>query len=140
MESLDKVDNKGKRFRGDNKISLKKIYMSIVNSIVGLRKSYSTEQSLTLHLIMSVIVILFGIFFKINRYEWVFSLILMGLILCMELLNTAIEANVDLATDKIHPLAKNAKDIGSAATFMMSVFAFIGELILFYPYFIELFK
>lgn len=140
MESLDKVNNKGKKFRGDKKLSLKKVYMSMINSLAGLRKSYSTEQSLFIHFIMSLVVIAFGIFFQINRYEWVFSILLMGLILCIELLNTAIEANVDLATDKVHPLARSAKDIGSAATFMMSIFALVGEIILFYPYFIELIK
>ncbi|MCI8547961.1 MAG: diacylglycerol kinase [Bacilli bacterium] len=140
MESLDKVNNKGKKYRGDRKVSLKKVYMSMINSLVGLRKSYSTEQSLSIHFGMSILVLGLGIFFKINRYEWIFSILLMGLIVCIELLNTAIEANVDLATDKVHPLARNAKDIGSAATFMMSMFALIGEILLFYPYILELFR
>lgn len=35
-----------------------------------------------------------------------------------ELLNTAIEAVVDLASPERHPLAKRAKDVASAAVFM----------------------
>lgn len=129
-----------KKFHRDKKKGLRRMHKSVVNSIAGLRTSYLEEQSLMIHTVMSLIVILLGIYFKISRYDWVFSLILMGLILCAELLNTAIEANVDLATKKIHPLAKEAKDVGSAATFMMSIIALIGEIIIFYPYIIDLFR
>ncbi len=130
----------GKKFHRNKKFGIRKIKKSIMNSLEGLIKGYSEEQSLTIHFVMSSIVVLLGIFFKINRYEWVFTIILMGLILCIELLNTAIEANVDLTTARIHPLAKEAKDVGSAATFIMSIFALIGEIIIFYPYFIEFFN
>ena len=85
-------------------------------------------------------ILVLGIVFSINRYDWVLSIILMGLILCAELLNTAIEAGVDLTTDRIHPLAKRAKDVGSAATFMMSIIALVGELIIFVPHIIEFFS
>lgn len=65
MESLDKVNNKGKKYRGDRKVSLKKVYMSMINSLVGLRKSYSTEQSLSIHFGMSILVLGLGIFLKL---------------------------------------------------------------------------
>lgn len=139
MESLDRKSNK-KYQENFKRISLKKIYKSAINSYAGLRQSYSKEQSLTLHLVVSIFVVILGIVFKINRYEWVMSIILLGMIVGMELLNTAIEANVDLVTTREHPLAKEAKDVGSAATFLMSILAFIGEIIIFYPSFMNLFK
>ncbi len=129
----------GKKFDRKKKFELRRVKRSVINSINGLVSSYHEEQSLLIHFVMSLVVIFCGIFFKINRYDWIFSIILMGLILCIELLNTAIEANVDLVTQNIHPLAKRAKDVGSSATFMMSIFAFIGEVIIFYPYFINYF-
>ncbi len=129
-----------KKFHRDKKMGLRRVHKSIINSIAGLRTSYLEEQSLLLHTVMSIIILFLGIYFKISRYDWLFSIILMSLVLCAELLNTAIEANVDLATKKIHPLAKEAKDVGSASTFMMSIIALVGELIIFYPYILDLFK
>lgn len=58
----------------------------------------------------------------------------------MELLNTAIEAAVDLTTTEIHPLAKIAKDCGSAASFVMSIVSVVISLFVFGPYLMELFK
>lgn len=137
MESQDKEKD---TFDYQKKYGLRRIRRSIVNSIHGIITSYKEEQSLWIHLIMSMVVFICGIIFQIRRYDIILSMILMGMVLCVELLNTAIEANVDLTVTKIHPLAKKAKDIGSAATFMMSIFAFIGELLIFYPYIIDFFK
>lgn len=134
------LGRKNKKFNRDKKYGLRRFKRSFLNSINGVKISYEDEQSLWIHLVMSIVVIICGIIFRINRYEWVFSIILMGMILCAELLNTAIEASVDLTTDRIHPLAKRAKDVGSATTFMMSVLAFIGEMIIFIPHMIEFFR
>ena len=59
----------------------------------------------------------------------------MGLVvvLAVELLNTAIEATVDLVTKEIHPLAKVAKDCGSAAAFVSSIMVFIICCFIFIP-------
>ncbi len=128
-----------KKFDRDKKYGLRRFSRSFFNSVNGVFMSYKDEQSLWIHLVMSVIVVLCGFVFHISRYEWIFSIILMGMILCAELLNTAIEASVDLITDRIHPLAKRAKDVGSATTFMMSVLAFVGEMIIFIPYMVDFF-
>ena len=64
----------------------------------------------------------------------------MLLIMEIEFLNTAVEATVDLVTQEYHPLAKIAKDCGSAAACMASFMALIVNGIIFIPYIIELFK
>lgn len=137
---MESQDEKKQLFDRNKKYGLRRVKRSIINSINGLLKSYKDEQSLWIHFIMSVVVVICGVIFRFNRYDWLFSIILLGLVLCIELLNTAIEATVDLTTTKIHPLAKRAKDVGSAATFMMSIFAFLGEVLILYPHIIEFFK
>ena len=57
----------------------------------------------------------------------------------MELVNTAIEAAVDLTTLEINPLAKIAKDCGSAASFVLSLVAVVICLFVFGPYFVNMF-
>jgi len=125
------LDRKRKYFDRDKKYGLRRFSRSFINSVNGVCVSYKDEQSLFIHFVFCIVILVLGIVFSINRYDWVLSIILMGLILCAELLNTAIEAGVDLTT---------AKDVGSAATFMMSIIALVGELIIFVPHIIEFFS
>ena len=80
-----------------------------------------------------------GIIFDINFLEWVISFGSLCLITIIELLNTAIEATVDMVTQEYNEYAKIAKDCGSAATGIMTLLAMIVNLIIFVPYFIKLF-
>ena len=107
---------------------------SFKNSFDGLAYAYKNEQSLWIHGISSIVCILLGICFQLKFYEWAIVLIALGLTLGMELVNTAIEAAVDLVTLEIHPLAKIAKDCGSAATFVCSMIAIAVSLFVYAPY------
>ena len=63
-----------------------------------------------------------------------------GTISATELINSAVEANVDLCTTKVHPLAKIAKDTASGATLVLCITSIVGGLIIFLPKIIELLK
>ncbi len=81
-----------------------------------------------------------GFIFKISFSEWAIIFIALGAILALELINTAIEAAVDLTTTNIHPLAKIAKDCGSAASFVMSIVSIVISMFVFGPYLMKLFE
>ena len=121
------------------KRGFKRFFRSFGYSIEGLKYAYKYEQSMTIHVMMVVCVVLLGIFLKIAVFEWLVCFILMGLVMATELINTLIEAVVDLTCPKIHPLAKIAKDTASAAVFVFSVVAAISGLIIFVPKIINLF-
>lgn len=118
----------------------KRFFWSIKNSLSGLYYAYRYEQSLWIHGIASIFAIALGVIFQIKFWEWAVVFIALGMILGMELINTAIEAAVDLVTLEIHPLAKIAKDCGSAASFIMSIVAFLICLFVFGPRFMEIFN
>lgn len=125
-----------KRQKKTNKkkfISVKKVWAATLYSIDGLRTAYQNEQSLWLHGLCTSVVIILGFLLKVNFYEWAVLIISLVVVLAMELMNTAIEACVDLITKEIHPLAKIAKDCGSAATFVSSIMALIICLFIFVP-------
>ncbi len=105
----------------NKEFSVKRIIASIKYSFDGLVYAYSNEQSLLLHGIGTILVIIVGIFLKISFIQWSIILMASVVVLAIELLNTAIEATVDLITDKFHPLAKIAKDCGSAAAFVAAI-------------------
>ena len=102
-------------------------------SIDGLLYSYKNEKSLWMHGLCSIVDICLGIIFKISLVQWSMILISLGVILSIELLNTAIEAVVDMVTLEYHPLAKIAKDCGSAATFIAVLIAIVLNCFIFIP-------
>lgn len=111
--------------------SLKKITASIINSLNGLKASYKSEQSLYIHLLASITLIILSIIFKITLIEWLVIIAIIGITLSVELVNTAIESTVDLVTKEYHPLAKKAKDIASAAEFVLAITSTVTSLIIF---------
>ena len=104
-------------------------------SFQGLAYAYKNEQSMLIHAIGSVVTIALGFIYSLTLTEWAIVFIALAVILASELINTAIEAAVDLCTLEIHPLAKIAKDCGSAATFVLTICAVIVCLMVFVPYF-----
>jgi len=126
--SRDEIKKKG----------IKRFFASVKHSLDGLIYSYRYEQSLWLHAAYSLVAILLGIIFQIKLSEWAVIFIALGVLLSMELINTAIEAVVDLVTLEIHPLAKIAKDCGSAASFVMTFVALVICLFVYGPYFMQI--
>lgn len=117
-----------------------RFFKSIKYSLSGLLYAYRYEQSLWIHGFTAILAIIMGLIFKISLSEWAIIFIALGVILSLELINTAIEAAVDLTTTEIHPLAKIAKDCGSAASFVMSIVSIVISMFVFGPYLVELFK
>ena len=78
-------------------------------------------------------VIVAGVTLKINTTEWSVVLILCGLVISLELINTAIENAVDLVTKEYNEKAKNAKDIAAGAVLFSAIIAAIIGFIIFLP-------
>lgn len=120
------------------KRGLKRFFKSFTYSIDGLKYAYKYEQSMMIHVLATICVIIANILFKVTGTEWLITLICIGLVLSAELINTAIEATIDLITMEIHPLAKIAKDCSSAATFVLAMIALIIGLVIYIPYILEM--
>ena len=112
---------------------IKRTINSFKYAFNGLIDTYRTEQSVWIYIPVALLVILAGFLLKISTFEWLIIILILGIILSLELINTALEAVVDLATDKYHPLAKKAKDTVSAAVLVFAITAVIIGLIIFIP-------
>ena len=121
------------------KKGIHRFFNSVNYSMAGLRYAYKNEQSMTIHVTMTASVIILGIVLDITRMEWIICIFLLGMIMATELINTALEAVVDLVTQDYHPLAKIAKDTASAAVFIFSIVAAIIGGFIFIPHIIDLF-
>ena len=87
-----------------------------------------------IHVIATICVLLANIFFQVSGIEWLITLLAIGMVLSAELINSAIEAVVDLITLEEHPLAKIAKDCSSAATFVLACMAALIGIVVYVPY------
>lgn len=121
------------------KKGFKRFLSSFKYSLQGLKYAYKNEQSMLIHFIATLLIVILGFLLNISLTEWAIALIAIGVTLAAELINTAIEAAVDLITLEIHPLAKVAKDCGSAATFVFSMLTAVIALIIFVPKVIHIF-
>ena len=87
-----------------------------------------------------ILVIISGIVLKIAKQEWITCIILFGLVISLELVNSAIETTVDIAMPEINEKAKNAKDIAAGAVLISAISSAIIGLTIFIPKIIECIK
>lgn len=123
------MESKDKR----KKFGLKRFFNSFHYSLEGLHYAYLNEQSMMIHIVVTVLVVILGLLLHLSGTEWLFCLTMIGFVMAAELLNTAIEAVVDMAMPDKHPLAKIAKDTASAAVFVLSIVAFVIGAVIFFP-------
>lgn len=100
-------------------------------AIEGFRTAVATERNIKVQLLVGALAIVAGVVLRIDALSWVLVLLCIGLVLFAELVNTSIEAIVDLATQDLHPLAKRAKDIAAASVFTLSITAAVVGIIVF---------
>lgn len=87
-----------------------------------------------IHCVMAGLVVIAGIVLKLSAIEWCICLVLFGLVMALELVNTAVEAVVDLVMgEERHPLAKIAKDTAAGAVLIAAIMAAIAGCIIFVP-------
>jgi len=125
--NLGLLKNKRKQY------GFKRFLNSFKYAANGFKYAYQNEQNLIIHICVTIVTIIAGLIFGLNNIEWLFVLIMIGLVFCAELINTSIEAVVDLVSPEKHPLAKIAKDTASGAVLSLAIVAFIGGLCIFIP-------
>ena len=134
------METKDKEMYKKNKKSLKRFIKSFGYAEEGIRYCFYHEQNIIVMFIMGIIAIIMGLVFNITYLERIAIILLIGFILAMELMNTAIEAAINLHDgDKKSHYGKIAKDCASGAVAIASIFALIVGLIIFVPHIIALF-
>ena len=131
-----KWTSKGKK----KTFGIKRFFKSFANAFNGIISAIKTEQNLIIDLVITILTIILGFILKISTIEFLIVILAIGLVISMELINTAIEYAVDLSMPEIHPLAKLSKDISSGAVLISAVIALIVGIIIYLPKVIDLFR
>ena len=127
------MESKGKKFKSKN------VFHSFKYAFSGLKYGFINTKKLHIDLIFIIAVIICGFVFKIHYVEWAILLGCISLVVSLELMNTAIESVVDLASPDVHPLAKVSKDVAAGAVLLSAIMSAIIGFIIFIPKFIDLF-
>ena len=100
-------------------------------AIEGFVTAVRTERNIKVMLALGACAAAAGIVLRIDLLSWCLVALCCGLVIFAVLVNTSIEAVVDLATDEFRPLAKRAKDIAAASVYTLSITAAIVGVIVF---------
>lgn len=117
----------------DKKFNTSDRVKSFNYALHGLRTFFQTQHNAWIHLFVSILVIISGIYFELNKSEWIWIIMVISLVFIAEMLNTAIEFLSDFVSPEIHPLIKKVKDVSAAAVLIASVGAILIGIIIFLP-------
>jgi len=103
-------------------------------AFMGLKTMLKKDMHVLSHMVVTVLVILLGLFFSLEKVEWLFIISAIFAVLVTEVMNTGVEYTVDLVTGDYHEYAKAAKDVSAAAVLLSCIYAVAVGLVIFIPY------
>lgn len=115
----------------------KPLWRSFGYAFSGIWTGIRKERNMKIHSAALMLVVIAGTVFKISVMEWCVCIILCALVMALELVNTAVEAVVDLVTEEQRPLAKIAKDTAAGAVLIAAIASVIVGLLIFIPHMVE---
>jgi len=113
-------------------MKVKKTLESFNNAITGIIDTVRTERNMKIHLIAAVGVLIASFFFDISKFEFLILAVTITMVIAAELINTAIEATIDMTTNYYHPLAKVAKNAAAGAVLITAISAVLVGYVIFW--------
>ena len=102
----------------------------------GAHKLITTEHSIMVQSVIGCLLIIAGFYFEISTTEWLFQVLVIGLVLSIEGLNTAVEKIADFIHPQYHEKIGFVKDIAAGAVFFAALTALAVTLIIYVPKFV----
>ena len=113
---------------------------SFRNAFSGISYALRTQRNARIHLGITLAGLVLGAWLRIGAENWVPLILAAGLVWSAELINTALEAAIDLASPQEHSLAKTSKDVSAGAVLLAAAAAaVVGVLILGPPLYARIF-
>lgn len=117
----------------ETKFSIKNQIKSFDYAFQGILYFIKTQHNAWIHLISAIIVIVFGFIYKLNITEWCLITFAIGLVLSLEIINTALEYVSDLVSPEKNLKVKRIKDMAAGGVLISAITAAIIGLIIFIP-------
>lgn len=110
-----------------------KFIASFRYAFAGLAYCFRTQRNFRIHIGIGLIAGLVGMLLGLSWVEWAVVVILVVVVLAAEMVNTMVEALVDLVTGEYHPLAKVAKDVAAGVVLLSAIGAAVVGVLIFLP-------
>ncbi|MBO6518308.1 MAG: diacylglycerol kinase family protein [Bacteroidia bacterium] len=104
------------------------------HALRGIASAFQSERNMKIHVVMALMVLAQVYFFRIPRDEWVILVILIGLVISAEMMNTAIEKLADLIHPGIDERVRFIKDVAAGAVLVLSIAAAVIGIGILLPY------
>lgn len=95
-------------------------------SLDGWKACWASEKTLRQWTVVNALSVALALYLDLSPVERGVIIALGLLVLAAELMNTAMETTVDYVSRDLHPLAKKAKDAGSAAVALTAFAALVA--------------
>lgn len=111
------------------------VWRSFGYAFSGLAWVLKTQRNFKIHCGIALIVILTAVLLQVSQADWYWLIAMIGLMLVVECLNTALEAVVDLSVgENYHPIARQAKDVAAAGCFLCALTCMVIGALIFSTY------
>jgi diacylglycerol kinase len=105
-------------------------------AFAGIAEALRTSRNLKIHLSATVLVFLAGLFFQVSKTEWLILLIVIGLVISAEIMNSAIEEACNVYDEKLnypYGTTKVPRNMAAGAVLVMAIISVIIGLVIFLP-------
>jgi diacylglycerol kinase len=120
-----------------NKFSLQKRLKSFGFAFNGLIILFREEHNARIHFVASFVAVIAAFWLKLSAIEWVAIIFAIGLVIALEIINSAIENIADFISPEKHEMIKKIKDLAAAGVLVASITALMIGLIVFLPKIID---
>ena len=112
---------------------MKTFIRSALFAIQGMKQFFSRDRNGKIQIVIGMTAIVLGFTVSLSSFQWLFVLFCIGLVISLEMINSAIEKYCDLVTTDFHPGIKIIKDVAAGAVLVASIMSLIIGLIIFIP-------
>ena len=106
----------------------------------GLFHTLKYNQNFKIQIVGALLVVLASIYFKVNPFEMGILGVMILLVMCAEMINTAMEEIVNLITTNHQKEAKIAKDVAAGMVLLTFLGSLVVGVLIFFPHVIKLFR
>jgi len=124
----------------NGKFKNRKHTISFKRALEGIILAYKTQPNLKIIIFFTLLTFFLSYFLKLNYLEWLIVTFTVVIVFIAEMVNTSIEAMVDLITTEYREDAKVAKDISSGMVLMAVISSVITGLFIFLPKILKILK
>ena len=117
----------------NNKFSISQRLKSFVYAFNGLKILLREEHNARIHLLVAMLAVVLGFVLEISQGEWLAVVLCIGLVMALELVNSAIENLADFVSPEKQELIKKTKDLAAGAVLSGAICAFVIGAIIFLP-------